>query len=275
MQFYTLLGTFNLTDKDNRMIEILKNNNIELIKGDCLDAMKVLEDNSIDAIICDPPYGTTLSKWDKMIPVNEMWEQLNRIIKPDGAIVLFGVEPFSSHLRLSNPKNYKYDWVWDKKRGANFAVAKYVPMKTCENIMVFSNMRATTGGKKGLETMKYNPQGLKDCDIDYDIKIKNTVGKKKKGQTSFKHTATKTGFPKCLISFPLDRGGFHPTQKPIALMEYLIKTYTNENETVLDFTMGSGSTGVAAKQTNRKFIGIEQDEKYFKIAQERINSKLF
>ena len=245
---------------------------MNLLHGDCLELMKSIPDGSIDAIITDPPYGTTLSKWDNLIPIDLMWEQLNRIIKPNGAIVLFGVEPFSSNLRLSNTKSYKYDWVWDKKRGANFALAKYVPMKTCENIIVFSNMRATTGGKKGLETMKYNPQGLKDCNIDYDIKIKNSVGKTKKGKTEFKHKAIKTGFPKSLITFPLDRGGFHPTQKPIALMEYLIKTYTNENEIVLDFTMGSGSTGVAAKNTNRKFIGIEMDEKYFNIAQNRINN---
>jgi len=248
---------------------------IDLRLGDCLEVMKTIPDNSIDAIITDPPYGTTNCNWDGVIDFDLMWEQLNRIIKLNGVIVLFGAEPFSSALRMSNIKNFKYDLIWDKKRPSNFPLAKYVPLKTCENIIVFSNMRATTGGKKGLETMKYYPQGLKDCNKTVTTTIKNSTGKTAKDFDYYKRQITKTNYPKDLIYFKQESKKVHPTQKPVALMEYLIKTYTNENETVLDFTMGSGTTGVACKQTNRNFIGIEKEEKYFKTAQERINSTLF
>ena len=242
----------------------------KLFNGDCLEVMKGIEDKSIDAIITDPPYGTTNCKWDGIVDFDLMWEQLNRIIKPNGAIVLFGAEPFSSALRMSNIKNYKYDLIWDKKRPSNFPLAKYVPLKTCENIIVFSNMRATTGGRKGLETMKYYPQGLKDCNKTVTTTIKNSTGKTAKDFDSYKRQMTKTNYPKDLIYFKQESTKVHPTQKPVSLMEYLIKTYTQENETVLDFTMGSGSTGVACYNTNRNFIGIEQDENYFNIAQNRI-----
>jgi len=245
---------------------------IQLLKGDCLKAMLLIADNSIDAIITDPPYGTTACKWDSVINFKLMWEQLNRIIKPNGAIVLFGSEPFSSALRMSNIKNYKYDWIWVKNRPTNFAHAKNKPMKKHENILVFS--RGTTNHASLSKTrMQYIPQGLKSIEPKTVIKKKNektdVFFQDRKSHRSF--IREYTNYPNSVIEFKTDNLKVHPTAKPVALMEYLIKTYTNENETVLDFTMGSGSTGVAAKNLNRNFIGIEQDENYFNIATKRIN----
>lgn len=238
---------------------------IKLIQGDCLDVMKSIPDGSIDAIITDPPYGTTGCKWDSVIDFDLMWEQLNRIIKPNGAIVLFGSEPFSSALRMSNIKNYKYDWVWNKKLAGNGILAKKQPLKIHELIHVFSS-----GGKAN-----YNPQmtegkmRLKLTDNLKISEINNGDGIKR-----CKETRNNMYYPKSIIEYSMGgyrKGRFHPTQKSTELMEYLIKTYTNEGEMVLDFTMGSGSTGVACKNTNRNFIGIEQDEKYFNIAKDRID----
>jgi len=233
---------------------------IELLKGDCLEVMKGIKDNSIDAIITDPPYGTTACKWDSVIDFDLMWEQLNRIIKPNGAIVLFGSEPFSSALRMSNIKNFKYDWYWKKNRKTNFLNARKMPMGQIENISVFFNKLGNT----------YNPVMQK--------RTSQKAGNKKYGNTKvygeqngkYKDNQSEYILPSHLIEINTERG-FHPTQKPVPLMEYLIKTYTNENETVLDFTMGSGSTMVAAKNTNRSGIGIEMDEGYFKTANERVN----
>tara|TARA_B100000497_G_scaffold75713_1_gene84746 strand:+ start:201 stop:944 length:744 start_codon:yes stop_codon:yes gene_type:complete len=247
---------------------------MKLYKGDCLEVMKTIEDKSIDAIITDPPFGTTACKWDYVIDFGLMWEQLNRIIKPNGAIVLFGSEPFSSALRMSNIKNYKYDWIWKKNRGSNFATLKYQPFKEHEIISVFNKHNyfpikeeRSEGGKNRLNYKFKN----KTSDINGGKFINNgsnnyinPLGKNLRNPSSVQKFNTEVGK--------------HPTQKPVALMEYLIKTYTNENETVLDFTMGSGSTGVAAKNLNRNFIGIEQDENYFNIAQKRIKEteyKLF
>jgi site-specific DNA-methyltransferase (adenine-specific) len=242
---------------------------IKLYKGDCLEVMKQIGTDSIDAIITDPPYGTTACKWDSVIDFDLMWEQLNRIIKPNGAIVLFGSEPFSSALRMSNIKNYKYDWIWEKTKGSNFAILKYQPWKMNENILIFNC--------KGY----YYPQKYKvdDVFIDKRINVNNHISNKDGVYGEIKRTRKKddgTRYPSNIIkvSNP-NNNSVHPTQKPTELMEYLIKTYTNENELVLDFTMGSGSTGVAAKNLNRNFIGIEMDENYFNIAQERINSTLF
>jgi len=227
---------------------------MELYKGDCLEVMKFIPDGSVDAIITDPPYGTTACKWDSVIDFNLMWEQLNRIIKPNGAIVLFGSEPFSSALRMSNIKNYKYDWVW-MKRPVNFLNAKKQPLRKTERISVFN-------------VKKYNPQGLiKKTRINKRSNSTETNGKH--GKENVSHY---TNYPTDVLEF-IGQRGLHPTQKPVSLMEYLIKTYTNENETVLDFTMGSGSTGVAANNLKRNFIGIEQDEKYFDIAVKRINNE--
>jgi site-specific DNA-methyltransferase (adenine-specific) len=240
---------------------------IDLYKGDCLEVMKEIKSGSVDAIICDPPYGTTACKWDSVIDFDLMWEQLNRIIKPNGAIVLFGSEPFSSALRMSNIKNYKYDWYWNKKFGGNFVQAKRMPLKNIECVSVFAN-----GGKMPI----YNPQMiLRDKPIKQGgIKSSEAIPIKNNEKTHTKKTYTHK-YPITQMDYAKELGRtVHPTQKPIPLMEYLIRTYTDENETVLDFTMGSGSTGVSAKQSNRNFIGIEQDEKYFNIATERINGTL-
>ena len=234
---------------------------INLIKGDCLVEMKNIPDGSIDAIITDPPYGTTACKWDSVIPFDRMWEQLNRIIKPNGAIVLFGSEPFSSALRMSNIKNYKYDWVWDKKLSTGFLNSKRMPLKQHEIISIFYKKQCT-----------YNPQMIKGKERTKGGKLYNKTSIYGNYHVTEKETYNMyypTSIKVCSNSNRKNK--VHPTQKPVALMEYLIKTYTNENELVLDFTMGSGSTGVACKNLNRDFIGIELDENYFNIAQERIN----
>jgi DNA modification methylase len=248
---------------------------IELIQGDCLTEMQKIKSGSIDAIITDPPYGTTACKWDSVIDFDLMWEQLNRIIKPNGAIVLFGSEPFSSTLVVSNIKNFKYRWTWNKIKASNHLNSRRQPLRCIEDILVFYKKQPT-----------YNPQ-LRDRDKKHIRDPKKEYGKgnnKTYGKTddnfmfnSGRVIPLEKGYPLDLITIS-QIGSFgdkrqHPTQKPVELMEYLLKTYTNENETVLDFTMGSGTTGVAAKNLNRSFIGIEQDPKYFKIAEERINKQ--
>ena len=234
--------------------------NIELKQGDCLELMKDIPDKSIDMILCDLPYGTTACKWDTIIPFDKLWEQYNRIIKDNGAIVLFGNEPFSSQLRLSNLKNYKYDWVWDKKRGSNFATVKIRPFNSFENIMVFYKKQPT-----------YNPQMWKST--PYTCKQGYVGVAKQTGLYRDDVITVNNGdrYPLTILYFSKETG-LHPTQKPVALLEYLIKTYTNEGDIVLDNCMGSGSTGVACKNTNREFIGMELDEKYYKIACERLGA---
>ena len=229
-----------------------------LLQGDCLELMKQVPDKSIDLILCDLPYGTTKCKWDIVIPFDKLWEQYNRIIKDNGAIVLFGNEPFSSQLRLSNLKNYKYDWVWDKKRGSNFATVKIRPFNSFENIMVFYKKQPT-----------YNPQMWKST--PYTCKQGYVGEAKQTGLYRDDVITVNNGdrYPLTILSFSKETG-LHPTQKPVALLEYLIKTYTNEGDVVLDNCMGSGSTGVACVNTNREFIGMELDEKYFNIAKERL-----
>lgn len=237
---------------------------MKLILGDCLEKMKDIPDQSIDMVLTDPPYGTTACKWDSVIPLEPMWEHLKRVIKPNGAIVLFGSEPFSSALRMSNIKNYKYDWIWDKKIPSGMSYARYRPMQQTETISIFTK----DGGKT-----TYNAQMvLRDKPIKSGGTKHSETAPIANKDKNFKRTY-KYKNPITLIKFnKIRRGSVHPTQKPIALMEYLIKTYTNENELVLDFTMGSGTTGVACKNLNRKFIGIEKDKKYFEIAKERINN---
>jgi site-specific DNA-methyltransferase (adenine-specific) len=244
--------------------------NIDLRQGNCLEVMKSIPDKSIDAIITDPPYGTTACKWDSVIPFDLMWEQLNRVIKPNGAIVLFGSEPFSSALRMSNIKNYKYDWVWEKENSTGFQLANVMPLKLHENILVFS--KGFTYPKSN-NKMVYIPQGL----------IPNIVKRNKRGSKGGyltdsgckidEYVPKFSNYPNSLLRFKRDKEKIHPTQKPLELMEYLIKTYTNENETVLDFTMGSGSTIVACLNTNRNGIGIEMDDKYFEIANNRVEQR--
>ena len=240
---------------------------IKLLQGDCLELMKQIPDKSIDMVLCDLPYGTTACKWDSVIPFDKMWEQLNRVIKENSAILLFGNEPFTSVLICSNLKGFKYRWDWNKHIPSGFGYAKYRPMQQTEDVCVFS--------KNGNKT-NYYPQMIKRDKPFYNggnTKGTNVYGHFKcRENNDYKKLYTEK-YPTTLIEFnKIRQGAVHPTQKPTDLLEYLIKTYTLENETVLDFTMGSGSTGVACKATNRNFIGIELDEKYFKIAEQRINN---
>ena len=247
---------------------------IRTYNGDCLIEMNKIPDKSVDMILCDLPYGTSACSWDNIIPFDELWKQYERVIKDDGAIVLFGQEPFSSLLRASNLKLYKYDWVWEKPSGANFLNLKYQPSKIHENIMVFGKS-ATSYSKNG--NMKYNPQ------MEEGTPYKCTSGNQKNDyhnstvRTPIKQVTTEnegTRYPKSILKFNRDKDKLHPTQKPVALLEYLIKTYSNESDIILDNTMGSGSTGVAAINTNRNFIGIELNKEYFDIASNRINEAL-
>lgn len=224
--------------------------------------MTEIPDKSVDMILCDLPYGTTACKWDTIIPFEPLWKQYERIIRDNGAIALFGSEPFSSNLRMSNLKIFKYDWIWNKKKGGNPLLSKIQPIKTYEIISVF-----------GKGKINYYP-----IMVDRD---KPKARGKNKGKISeitnnaFTENKIYTQYyPKAIIEFSNanQRNKLHPTQKPVELLEYLIKTYTNEGEIVLDNCMGSGSVGVAAKNTNRKFIGIELDENYFNIAKERIEN---
>ena len=230
----------------------------ELWQGDCLELMKDIPDKSVDMILCDLPYGTTACKWDSVIPFEPLWEQYKRIIKDNGAIVLFGSEPFSTELRHSNLKMFKYDWIWEKEQGANFMLCKYQPYKVHEIISVFSK-----------KTHLYIPQMTEGKPY---VSGKGTSGDITNNVIKVQTKNEGKRYPRSIQRFNTDKskGSLHPTQKPVALLEYLIKTYTNEGETVLDNCMGSGSTGVACMNTGRKFIGIELDEKYYDIAKQRI-----
>lgn len=240
---------------------------ISIKQGDCLELMKEIKDKSIDMILCDLPYGTTACKWDDVIPFDKLWEQYERITKDNGAVVLFGQEPFSSLLRISNLKNYKYDWYWEKERLTNISQVKRRAGKTVETISVFYKKQPT-----------YNPQmsiytGPKRTNKVKNGKLGILTDNQNKKVYEYKDNGLR--YPTQILKFQRDCliCNLHPTQKPVALLEYLIKTYTNEKETVLDNCMGSGSTGVACINTNRDFIGFELDEHYFQIAKERLNIK--
>ena len=243
-------------------------NQIQLMQGDCLDKMKEIPDSSVDLILTDPPYGTTACKWDSIIPLEPMWEQLKRIIKPNGAIVMTASQPFTTTLIASNMKMFKYCWVWEKNRGSNFASVKFQPMKEHEDVVVFASGRSNyypipqARSEGGASRVKYNINPS-------DTGKREAYG----GLKATKREPKEMRVPRSIQKFNT-QVGLHPTQKPVALMEYLIKTYTNEEETVLDFTFGSGTTGVACVNTNRKFIGIEMDEKYFQIGKERIENTI-
>ena len=235
--------------------------NYQLMFGDCLERMKEIPSGSVDLILTDPPFQSTACSWDSMIPFEPMWSELKRIIKPNGAIVLFGAEPFSSLLRCSNIKNFKYDWVWEKSKATGFLNSKKQPLRAHEIISVFYN-KPPTYNPQMVEGLPYN-KGVRKEQTDDDV------------YSSFEQVEVKSeGFryPRSVQYFKTaeSEGGFHKTQKPVALLEYLIKTYTNEGDTVLDFTAGSFSTGVASLNTNRKFIGIEMEEKYFNIGVNRM-----
>jgi len=237
-----------------------KDESIWLMKGDCLERMKEIESGSVDMVLADPPYGTTACKWDSIIPLEPMWVQLKRIIKPSGAIVMTAAQPFTSVLVLSNLKMFKYDWVWEKEQGTGFGNAKKMPLRSHESVLVFYS-----------KTTTYNPQGLTKKERVRKHKI-NDVGRAlgANGLHGKEFKQEFSNYPKTVQKINRDRNKMHPTQKPVALMEYLIKTYTNEGEVVLDFAVGSGTTGVAARNLGRKFIGIEMDDHYFEVAKGRI-----
>lgn len=233
---------------------------IDLRCGDCLEVMKDIPDKSIDMILCDLPYGTTRNKWDSVIPLDKLWEQYSRIIKDNGAIVLFSQMPFTAELVHSNLNLFKYEWIWQKENGTGFLNAKKMPLKIHENIEIFYK-----------KTPTYNPQMRKGFKPYSQMSGRGSsnYGEQIRVQT----INDGERYPIDIIEFKRDKEKLHPTQKPVALLEYLIKTYTNENDVVLDNCMGSGSCGVAAINTGRRFIGIELDENYFNIAKERIEKE--
>lgn len=246
----------------------------QITNGDCIEVMARIKDKCVDLILCDLPYGTSACKWDTIIPFDKLWEQYKRIIKDDGAIVLFGSEPFSSLLRTSNIEMYKYDWKWEKPSGANFLNFKYQPAKVHEDIMVFGKM-ATSYSKKG--NMVYFPQ------MESGKPYTQKSGKQKNDyanssvRTPIEQVVTEnTGerYPRSIQKFSLDNEKLHPTQKPVKLLEFLINTYSQPGDLVLDNCMGSGSTAIACLNTERKFIGIELDENYFNVAMQRIREYL-
>lgn len=241
--------------------------NIEIYQGDCLEIMKQIPDKSVDFILVDPPYGTTKCPWDIIIPFDKMWEQYNRIIKDNGAIAIFGQEPFSSLLRASNIENFKFDWYWEKERLTNISQVKRRAGKTIEVISMFYKKQPT-----------YNPQMIKYEGPKRTNKVKNgKLGKlvDEDEKKPYEYNDTGWRYPTQVLRYQRDclTCNLHDTQKPVALLEFLIRTYTNEGETVLDSCMGSGSTGVACQNTNRNFIGIELEQKHFDVAKERLNVK--
>lgn len=232
---------------------------IELWQGDCLELMKDIPDKSVDMILCDLPYGKTRNKWDTVIPLEPLWEQYERIIKDSGAIVLTAQTPFDKVLGTSNLKLLRYEWIWQKSKPTGHLNAKKMPMKEHENVLVFYKKLPT-----------YNPLGLVLLETPIQQKRTNSDNY---GSMNKRTVQLVTGYPTSVVAFPVESyKGQHPTQKPVALFEYLIKTYTNDGETVLDNCMGSGTTGVACRNLNRNFIGIELDENYFNLAKERIES---
>lgn len=238
---------------------------INLMHGDCLEKMQSIKSGSIDLILTDPPYGTTQCKWDSVIPLDEMWLQLNRVIKPNGAIVMTAAQPFTTVLIGSNLPLFRYCWVWDKIKGTGFLNAKKMPMRNHEDVVIFYNKLPTYNPQmtNGHQRKVSHRKATLQTDVYNDMKNDYHYDSTERFPTSIQTISTDT-----------QSSSLHPTQKPVALMEYLIKTYTNRGETVLDFTMGSGTTGVACVKSNRNFIGIEKDEAYFNIAQNRIDETI-
>lgn len=245
---------------------------IDLYNGDCLEIMKNIPSQSVDMVLTDPPYGTTACKWDIIIPFEPMWAELKRICKPNAPMIFTASQPFTSMLVMSNLKEFKVEWIWEKAVGSNFATLKYQPMREHESVLVFSN----GGGKTPYYPIKEQRKGSGAKRMNYGHNGSKT-GEATGGQ-NFKGWS-KGDYDKNLrnpssVQYFNNREccrGLHPTQKPVALLEYLIKTYTQEGETVLDFTMGSGSTMIACLNTNRKGIGIELDKHYFDVAKKRID----
>jgi site-specific DNA-methyltransferase (adenine-specific) len=230
---------------------------VQLLHGDCLEQFLNIPDKSVDLVLTDPPYGTTACKWDSVIPFEPLWKQVWLVLKPNGAAVFTASQPFTSALVMSQIEAFKYCWVWEKSAATGHLNAKRMPMKMHEDVAVFFK-----------EVSCYNPQGL----LPFNKKVRRGGNGDNFGVSGTENFQEWTNYPRSILRFPHENKAVHPTQKPVALMEYLIKTYTNEGDTVLDFTMGSGTTGVAAKNLGRNFIGIERDEKYFQIAKNRIGA---
>jgi site-specific DNA-methyltransferase (adenine-specific) len=265
---------------------------MQLLKGDCLELMSDIEDHSVDLILCDLPYGTTdrvgsqskgnrIFAWDNVIPLDQLWDHYRRLLKPQGAVVLTADQPFTSQLIMSNLEWFRYEWVWVKSKVTGFLHANARPMKATEDILVFSPASASGGSVKAGTSMTYNAQGL----IEKRVKKRNSasrlgqflhqpehMGAGNKLLHDSEYEQKYTNYPNEVLEIPVEKKNMHPTQKPVALMEYLIRTYSNEGELVLDNCMGSGTTGVACANTSRRFIGIESDSNYFDMAVARINS---
>ena len=266
---------------------------IDLMRGDCLDLMKNIPDNSIDLICCDLPYGTTdvhggkksknrFLEWDNIIPLDKLWVEYKRILKDKGVVCLNADQPFTSKLIMSNLDWFRYEWLWKKNITTGFLLANYRPMKQTEDIIIFSPAGASASSAKGGNCMTYNPQGLVEKIVNKKNNKKRLgkfllneefMGKNNVLLGEKEYTQKATNYPKEIIEFDMDRQPIHPTQKPVALIEYLVKTYSNEGDVILDNCMGSGTTGVACVRTNRNFIGIEMDDNYFELAKERIEKE--
>ena len=265
---------------------------VKLYEGDCLEVMSGIEDDSVDLILADLPYGTTdrsgkkgsrIFKWDCVIPLDCLWQQYKRVLKRNGTVVLTADQPFTSQLVLSNLEWFKYEWIWKKSRTTGFFTANYRPMKCTEDILIFSEGGAAASSKNSAKgNMTYNPQGL----IEKRVKKKNSrkrlgkilgveefVGKNNKMLGDSEYEQKYTNYPTELLQFSIENDTDHPTQKPVPLMEYLIKTYSNEGEIVLDNVMGSGTTGLAAINSRRNFIGIEKNPEFFNMAVDRIKNR--
>ena len=270
-------------------------NRLKLLNGDCLEIMKNIPDKTIDLICCDLPYGTTdryggkkvksnrFMSWDNVIPLDKLWVEYKRILKPNGIVCLTADQPFTSQLVMSNLDWFKYELIWKKDITTGFLLANHRPMKQTEDVLILSEGGASAAASKAGTSMTYNPQGL----IEKVVVRKNSkkrlgkflsneefLGKNNSLLGDKEYSQKYTNYPKEIIEFSMDKDTIHPTQKPVQLMEYLIKTYSNEGEVVLDNAMGSGTTGVACMRTNRNFIGIELDEKYFEQAKSRIEAEL-
>lgn len=239
---------------------------------DCLEGMKRIPDGSIDAIICDLPYGTTKNAWDSLIPLDKLWEQYKRIIKPSGAIVLFSQQPFTSALVMSNPKMFRYEWIWEKEMGTGFLNANYAPLKSHENVVIFSSLAACYV-KNPADAMVYYPQmtdgkpyTCKQGKMEHNYDTKNMVAAietKNEGKR----------YPKTVLRYSRDKDKIHPTQKPVELVRYLVRTYTKEGETILDNCMGSGTTAVACMKEKRHYVGFELSKDFFDKSIERIKKE--
>ena len=270
-----------LKELENVSLEDLKTDDITLLHGDCLERMRDIPDDSVNLVLCDLPYGSTKCKWDTIINIEKLWVEYKRIVKkPSGVILLFGQQPFTSMLVSSNYEWFKYNIIWKKNKTTQFLLANYRPMKCTEDICVFSKGGAAAASRK-TGNMTYNPQNL----IPVDIKKKNSkerigkmlnqshhLGPNNKLTSNSEYSQKFTNYPNELIEFDIEYDTIHETQKPVKLIEYLIKTYSNENEIVLDNTMGSGTTGIGCVNTNRKFIGIELDDTYYKLSKHRITN---